>query len=74
MMADFDDLVDRDQKLRDIAERIDIEGLGYAVMGYFSPDSVLDWPVPQEIKDAWIAAEKDLATIEAYFEPFTEVM
>ena len=51
MMADFDDTVDRAEKLREIAEKIEIEGLGYAVMGYIDPDTVRDWPVPQEIKD-----------------------
>lgn len=67
-------MADRDAEIRDIAEKIEIEGLGYAVMGYFSPSSVDDWPVPQEIKDAWKRAEEDLAIIEAYFEDFTEVI
>lgn len=67
-------MANHDEEIREIAEKIEIEGLGYAVMGYFNPASVDEWPVPQEIKDAWKRAEQDLAAIEAYFEPFTEVM
>lgn len=62
-----------DEEIQQIAWKIDSEGLGYAIMGYFNPDAVDDWPVPQEIKDAWKAAEKNLAIIEAYFEPFMEM-
>ena len=67
-------MADQDAEIREIAEKIDIEGLGYAVMGYFNPASVDERPVPQEVKDAWKRAEEDLSIIEAYFEPFMEVM
>jgi hypothetical protein len=56
--------------LQELAEKIlEHEGLGYAVLDYFSPKEVASWEgVPDSIKESWFTAAKHLKVVETFFE------
>lgn len=52
--------------LQDVAEIVESEGLGYAVTGYMSHESIAD----KDLKELWKQASEILSKIENILEPY----
>ncbi len=54
--------------IKDIAAKVENEGLGYMITDYLSPNDIDD----PELKEEWIKAQASMKRIEEILEPYTE--